>query len=162
MAISKGDTLPEANFIQMGDNGPEDVSLASLTKGTKTVIFAVPGAYTGVCTTAHMPSFVRTADQFRAKGVDHILCVSVNDPFVMQAWGAETGADKSGIQVLADPESKFTKALGMDFTAEPAGLIARSKRYALVAEDGKVTHFEVEASPGECTISAGESLLDAI
>ena len=90
--ISTGDTLPEATLIQMGENGPEEVRLSSKVKGRKVVIFAVPGAFTPTCHSAHVPSFMRTKDQFAAKGVDEIICVSVNDPFVMKAWGEATGA----------------------------------------------------------------------
>ncbi|MCL4116151.1 UNVERIFIED_CONTAM: hypothetical protein GTU68_043891 [Idotea baltica] len=152
--------LPDATFTKFGENGPEPVELSTLSTAKKIVIFAVPGAYTPTCSSAHMPSFVRTADDFRAKGVDEIICVSVNDPFVMHAWGKDTGAIDAGIHVFGDAESKFTTAIGMDFSAPPAGLIARSKRYAMVVENGKVTTLQVEESPGECTISAGESLLE--
>ncbi|MDF1619797.1 peroxiredoxin [Pseudothioclava nitratireducens] len=162
MSITVGDTLPGASLLVMGENGPEAVDLAGKLKGRKVVIFAVPGAYTGVCTTAHVPSFIRTAEKFAAKGVDEILCISVNDPFVMKAWGESTGADAAGIAMLADAEAAFTKAIGMDFTAPPAGLIDRSARYALLAEDGVVKVLHKEESPGTCEASAGESLLAAI
>ena len=105
---------------------------------------------------------MRTKDQFTEKGVDEIICVSVNDPFVMKAWGEVTGATEAGITMLSDAESAFTKAIGMDFDAPPAGLIARSKRYAMLVEDGIVTQLNEESSPGECEISAGEGLLDVM
>ena len=162
MTISEGQTLPDANLLRMGDNGPEAVSLGERLKGRKVVIFGLPGAYTGVCTTAHVPSFIRTKDKLAAKGVDEIICVSVNDPFVMKAWGEATGATEAGITMLGDAEATFTKAIGLDFTAPPAGLINRSKRYALLAEDGVVKVLQLEDSPGQCTISGGEALLDAI
>jgi len=122
----------------------------------------VPGAYTGVCTTAHVPSFIRTKDRFDAAGVDQIVCIAVNDPFVMDAWGKSTGGADAGLTFLGDPQSEFTKTIGMDFTAPPAGLIDRSKRYAMLVEDGKVTILNEEGNPGECEISAGEALLDAM
>ncbi|KAG1715235.1 Peroxiredoxin-2E-2, chloroplastic [Nymphon striatum] len=128
-------------------------------KGRKVVIFAVPGAYTPTCHSAHVPSFIRTKDQFDAKGVDEIICVSVNDPFVMQAWGEATGATAAGLTMLSDAESTFTKEIGMDFTAPPAGLIARSKRYAMLVEDGVVQLLQEEEAPGMCEVSAGEGLL---
>ncbi|MFZ5963060.1 peroxiredoxin [Thalassococcus sp. BH17M4-6] len=162
MAISTGDTLPEANLVRMGDDGPETVALADRLKGRKVVVFAVPGAYTPTCHSAHVPSFIRTKGDFDAKGVDEIICISVNDPFVMKAWGEDTGASVAGITMLADADSAFTKAIGMDFTAPPVGLMNRSKRYAMLVEDGKVTAFLPEESPGTCEISAGESLLAAI
>ena len=160
--ISTGDTLPEATLIQMGANGPEEVRISDKTKGRKVVIFAVPGAYTGTCTTAHVPSFIRTKKQFDAKGVDEILCLSVNDPFVMQAWGQSTGATEAGLTMVSDAAAEFTKAIGMDFDAPPVGLFTRSKRYAMLVEDGKVTVLNMEENPGACEISAGEGLLDVI
>ena len=162
MTISKGDKLPDATLVQLGAGGPEAVSIADKTAGRKVVIFAVPGAFTPTCHSAHVPSFIRTKDQFAAKGVDEIICVSVNDPFVMKAWGEATGADKAGITMLSDAQSAFTKAIGMTFDAPPAGLMARSKRYAMLVEDGVVTVFNEEAGPGVCEVSAGEGLLDAM
>lgn len=143
----------------MGADGPEPVALADHAKGKKLVIFAVPGAFTPTCHAAHVPSFIRTKDQFMAKGVDEIICVSVNDPFVLKAWGESTGATEAGITMLGDAESTFTKAIGLDFDAPPAGLIGRSKRYAMIVDDGTVTTLHVEESPGVCEVSGGESLL---
>ncbi|WP_417806416.1 peroxiredoxin [Thioclava sp.] len=162
MTITTGDVLPGATFLAMGAEGPQDVSLGDKMKGRKIVIFAVPGAYTGVCTTAHVPSFMRTKDAFVAKGVDEIICIAVNDPFVMQAWGESTGATEAGLTMLADAEGAFTQAIGMDFSAPPAGLINRSRRYAMLVEDGVVKVLHLEESPGTCEASAGESLLAAI
>lgn len=159
MTIAQGDTLPDATLVKMGADGPEAVTLANHAKGKKIVIFAVPGAFTPTCHSAHVPSFIRTKDQFAEKGVDEIICVSVNDPFVMKAWGEATGATEAGITMLGDAESAFTKAIGMDFDAPPAGLIARSKRYAMLVEDGKVITLHVEESPGVCEVSGGEALL---
>jgi peroxiredoxin len=162
MTISTGTALPDASLLRMGENGPEAVSLSDTLKDRKVVIFGLPGAYTGVCTTAHVPSFIRTKDQFAAKGVDEIICVSVNDPFVMKAWGEATGAADARISMLGDADGAFTKEIGMDFTAPPAGLLGRSKRYAMLVDNGVVTVLNEEGSPGECEISAGETLLDAI
>lgn len=162
MTLSTGDRLPAASFIELGDAGPTAVASDALLAGRKVVMFAVPGAYTGVCSTQHVPSFIRTAPAFAGKGVDEILCVSVNDPFVLKAWSDATGAGAAGIRMLADADGAFTKAIGMDFTAPPAGLIDRSKRYAMVVEDGVVTTLNVEASPGQCEVSAGETLLAAL
>lgn len=159
MTISQGDQLPDATLVELGADGPAAVSMATKTKGRKVVIFAVPGAYTPTCDSAHVPSFVRTKEQFDAKGVDEIICVSVNDPFVMKAWGESTGATDAGITMLGDADSSFTKALGMAFSAPPAGLNDRSKRYAMLVEDGKVTLLQQEESPGTCEVSAGEALL---
>ena len=162
MPLSPGDKLPDATLLQMGANGPEQVTLSDKLNGRKVAIFALPGAYTGTCTTAHVPSFIRTKPDFDAKGVDEVICISVNDPFVMGAWGESTGATAAGITMLGDAEGAFTKAIGMDFTAPPAGLIARSKRYALYAEDGVVKSFQAEENPGVCDVSGGEALLATI
>ncbi|MFC2966986.1 peroxiredoxin [Acidimangrovimonas pyrenivorans] len=162
MTISVGDVLPGATLVRMGAEGPEAVDVDVLTRGRKVVIFAVPGAFTGTCTTAHVPSFIRTKPAFDAKGVDEVICVSVNDPFVMGAWGEQTGANDAGITMLGDPQSAFTGAVGMAFDAPPAGLIGRSKRYAMLVEDGVVKVLHVEANPGVCEMSAGEALLEAI
>ncbi|MEQ8902615.1 MAG: peroxiredoxin [Roseovarius sp.] len=162
MTLSTGDKLPDATLLTLGENGPEEVALSARTAGRKVVIFAVPGAYTPTCSAAHVPSFVRTKGDFDAKGVDEIICVSVNDPFVLNAWGEATGASKAGITMLGDPQSAFTKAIGMEFDAPPAGLLARSKRYAMYVEDGTVKVLHVEESPGTCEVTAGESLLAEI
>lgn len=162
MAISEGAKLPEATLTHVGTNGPEMVTLSSRLAGRKVVIFAVPGAFTRTCHSAHLPSFIRTREQFAAKGIDEIICVSVNDPFVMGAWGEATGATAAGISMLGDASGAFTKAVGMEFDAPPAGLYGRSKRYAMVVEDGTVTALNVEASPGTCELSGGEALLDRL
>ena len=159
MTISQGDQLPDATLVELGADGPAPVSVADKTNGRKVVIFAVPGAFTPTCHSAHVPSFIRTKAQFDEKGVDEIICVSVNDPFVMKAWGEATGATEAGITMLGDAESAFTKALGMEFNAPPAGLNDRSKRYAMLVEDGEVVLLQAEESPGTCEVSAGEALL---
>ncbi len=161
MTISVGAVLPEATLLQMGANGPEGVSLASKLKGRNVVLFGLPGAFTGTCTTAHVPSFMRNMDKLRAKGVDEVICVSVNDPFVMQSWGASTGAAAVGITMLADGDAGFTKATGMDFSVPAIGFHDRSKRYALYAVDGVVKVFHPEPASG-CEISGGEAMLAAI
>ena len=162
MTISVGDKLPGGAMLQMGADGPEAVDLAAKLKGRKVVIFGLPGAFTGTCTTAHVPSFMRTADKFAAKGVDEIICLSVNDPFVMKAWSDSTGAGDAGITMLGDAESEFTSAIGMSFSAAPVGFVNRSKRYALYADDGVVKVFHPETGSGTCEISGGEALLAAI
>jgi peroxiredoxin len=161
MTISVGDRLPDASLVTMTAEGPQVVDLSSRLKGRKVVLFALPGAFTGTCSTIHMPSFLRTAGAFRAKGVDEIICLAVNDPFTLKAWGEATGATKAGITLLGDADGSFTKALGMDFTAPKIGLYGRSNRYALVLEDGVVTVANIDR-PGECDISVGEALLAAV
>ena len=162
MTISVGAKLPEVNLLQMGAQGPEPVALMTKLAGRKVVIFGLPGAYTGTCTTAHVPSFIRTKAKFDAKGVDEIICISVNDPFVMGAWGQSTGATAAGITMLGDSDSSFTKAIDMTLNVPHIGLLDRSKRYALYAVDGVVKVFHHGDESGQCEISGGEAMLAAI
>ena len=162
MAIAVGDKLPDATLLRMGANGPEQVALSSLTGGRKVALFGLPGAYTGTCTSAHLPSFIRSMDALKAKGVDDVICVSVNDPFVMDAWGKATGATEAGIHMLGDASGALAKAMGLEFDAPPAGLYGRSRRYASFVDDGVVKVMNVEESPGVCEMSAGETLVAAI
>ncbi|MCC6008008.1 MAG: peroxiredoxin [Rhodobacteraceae bacterium] len=162
MSISEGDRLPAATLAEFGEKGPQPVDLAERLAGRKVIIFAVPGAFTPTCHSAHVPSFVRTKADFDAKGVDEIICLSVNDAFVMKAWGEATGASAVGITMMADPLSAFTKAIGMDFDAPAAGLTGRSKRYAMYVVDGVVQAFHPEESPGTCEMSGGEAMLARI
>ncbi|MDF0596012.1 peroxiredoxin [Psychromarinibacter halotolerans] len=163
MALEVGDTFPGGTVLTLDADGrPTPVELGEKLEGRKVVIFALPGAFTGVCSTAHMPSFVRTADDIRGKGVDEVICLSVNDPFTLSAWGTQLGADDAEISMLADAGGEVTKALGQDFTAPPAGLYGRSKRYVCVVENGKITHVGAEPNPGECQISSGEAVLEAL
>ena len=159
MTITVGDSLPEASLAKLGESGPEQVSISDVVKGRKVVIFAVPGAFTPTCQSAHVPSFMKVKDDLAAKGVDEVICVAVNDPWVMEAFGRETGAAGAGITMLADGSGAFTKAIGMDFDAPPVGFIGRSRRYAMLAEDGVVKVLHVEESPGTCEISGGEAML---
>ena len=161
MTIAEGDTLPEATFIRIGENGPEQVKLSDKVKGRKVAIFAVPGAFTPTCHSAHMPSFVRNKAAFDAKGVDEIICLSVNDAHVMKQWGLATGATEAGITLLADPTGAFASAIGMQFDSPGPGMYGRSKRYAMYAEDGVVKVWSPELSRG-CEMSGGEALLAAI
>jgi peroxiredoxin len=162
MTMTTGTKLPDATLCRMGADGPETVQLDTLLAGRKVVIFGLPGAYTGTCSTAHVPSFIRSMDALKSKGVDAVICVAVNDPFVMDAWSKVTGAGAAGIMMLGDAASEFTKAVGMDFDAPPVGFVSRSQRYAICVEDGIVTVLNAEASPGECDISAGEAMVDAL
>ena len=162
MTISVGAKLPDAALHVMGANGPEAVSLASKLAGRKVVIFGLPGAYTGTCTTAHLPSFIRNREKFAAKGVDEVICIAVNDAFVLKAWGESTGATAKGITILGDVDASFTKAIGMEFTVPGIGFFDRSKRYALYAEDGVVKVLNHGQETGACEISGGEALLDLI
>lgn len=162
MTISVGSTLPDATLLQMGAKGAGGVSLDAKLKGRNVVIFGLPGAYTGTCTTSHVPSFMRVIAKLAAKGVDEVICLSVNDPFVMQAWGESTGAAAKGITFLADGDASFTKAIGMAYTVPKLAFYDRSKRYALYAVDGVVKVFNQGPETDQCEISGGEAMLDAI
>jgi peroxiredoxin len=162
MTIAVGAKLPEATLLQMGEKGPEAVALADKLKGRKVAIFGLPGAYTGTCSTAHVPSFMRVRGKLAEKGVDEVICVSVNDAFVMKAWGEATGATAAGITMLGDADASFTKALGLEFSVPAIGLIDRSKRYSLLAVDGVVTVLNLEENAGACEISGGETLLGQV
>lgn len=145
MTIKQGDTLPHATFKQLTSTGIVDVSTESLLKGKKVALFGVPGAYTPVCSVSHLPGYVENASKLRAAGFDAIACVSVNDPFVMDAWGKATGADDK-VMMLADAEGSFTKAIGLVVDLPAFGLVKRSERYSMVIEDGVVTKLDVEKS----------------
>jgi cytochrome c peroxidase len=162
MTIAIGDRLPAATFLEKGPEGIAPVASGDLFGGRTVVAFGLPGAYTGTCSTLHVPSFIRVAEALRGKGVDDIVCVAVNDPHVMLAWGEATGAKAAGIRMLADARSDFTRALGMDYDNPAAGMFARSKRYAMLVEDGQVKVLNVEASTGQCELSSGEAMLDAL
>ncbi len=162
MEISIGSTLPEAKLLQFGLKGPEEVSLQEKIKGKNVVIFAVPGAFTPTCSVSHVPSFIRNAKKLANKGVERIICVSVNDPFVMEAWHKSLNTGESGIELLGDPEGSFIEAIGMEFSAPAVGLVGRSKRFTMYVENSVVKQLNVESSPGVCEISAAENLLEQI
>ena len=159
MKLSIGDRLPEASFLEKGVEGIAPVESREFLAGRRVVLFGLPGAFTGVCSTQHLPSFIRVADALRERGVDEIACVAVNDPHVMLAWGEASGALKAGIRMLADPTAAFATALGVTFDNPAGGLYARSKRYSLLAEDGVVRLLNPETSRTACEISSGETLL---
>jgi peroxiredoxin (alkyl hydroperoxide reductase subunit C) len=160
MTVKVGDSIPSMKLMTATAEGPKEVSTDDLFKGKKVVMFAVPGAFTPTCSVKHLPGFVQSADAIKAKGVDSVICVAVNDVFVMGAWGKEQGVvDK--VVMLADGSAALTKALGLELDLTARGLGIRSQRYALVAEDGKVTHLAVEA-PGGFEVSRAESILAAI
>lgn len=160
--LSEGMILPDAVFSVVENDAVKSVSLAEKVKARRVVIFAVPGAFTPTCDAAHMPSFVRTAQAFRQKGVDEIICISVNDPYVMQTWGQQSGAIEAGITMLADAGAEFTLAVGMAYSKPAGGMLNRSRRYAMLVENGVVTRLHLEASTGVCDISGGEALLAVI
>jgi glutaredoxin/glutathione-dependent peroxiredoxin len=162
MTIAVGDRVPEGVLVVRDGDGVRDVPVAGLLAGRSVVIFGLPGAYTGTCSTAHVPSFIRTMPQFKARGVDEVVCISVNDSHVMKAWGEATGATAAGITMASDSDASVTKALGLDFAAAFVRGAPRSRRYAMHVVDGVVKVLNVEDNNGACSISAGEGLLDSM
>ena len=162
MTIKTGDSLPDSELLRLGDSGPEKVRLTELTAGRKVAIFGVPGAYTPTCSNEHVPSFVENKNKLSEGGIEDVICVSVNDPFVMKAWGDATGAGDAGIIMLADADASFTKSAGLEFTIADAGFYDRASRFSMIVDDGVVAAINVEESPGACGITRGDSLLDQI
>ena len=159
MAIQEGDRLPDAKLHVMADGRPTAVSTSELFGGKKVVLFAVPGAFTPTCSEAHLPGYVVNADEIKAKGVDSIVCVAVNDAFVMDAWGKDRNAD--ALVMAADGNSDFTTALGLEMDGTGFGLGLRSQRYAMVVDDGVVTKLAIEA-PGAFEVSKAEAILETL
>lgn len=160
MTIKVGDTIPSMKLVKATPEGPKETSTDEIFKGKKVVLFAVPGAFTPTCSAKHLPGFVQNAEAIKAKGVDTIACIAVNDAFVMGAWGKDQGTDGK-VTMLADGAAQFAKALGLELDLNARGMGVRSQRYALIAQDGKVTHLAVEA-PGGFEVSRAESILSAL
>ena len=156
MTIAVGDKIPTGSFKVMGADGPEDLATDDVFSGKKVVLFAVPGAFTPGCSLTHLPGYVVNADNIKEKGVDTIACMSVNDAFVMGAWGQNQNADE--ILMLADGNGEFTEAIGMELDASGFGMGSRSKRFAMIVDDGTVTHVAIEP-PGGIVVSAAEAIL---
>jgi peroxiredoxin len=159
MSIRIGDRIPSAMLSQMEEQDPHPLLSTQYFAGRKVVLFSVPGAFTPTCSAYHLPGFVEFADEFARKGIDAIACMAVNDVFVMHAWGKSANA--SGIDMLADGNGEFSKALGLELDGTAFGMGHRSQRFALVADDGIVTHLMIEA-PGEFRVSSAESVLAAL
>lgn len=159
MAIKEGDKLPDATMHVMQDGRPTAVTTEELFGGKKVVVFAVPGAYTPTCSQAHLPGFVVNADTIKSKGIDSIVCLSVNDAFVMDAWGKDANAEQ--IMMVGDGNGEFTKKLGLEMDGSGFGLGTRSQRYAMIVDDGVVTKLAVE-EPGKFEVSKAESVLEAL
>jgi len=161
MPIKVGDKLPSATFRIMTAEGPKPKTSDEVFKGKKVAIFAVPGAFTPTCSNLHIPSFLNNIAAFKAKGVDTIAVTAVNDAFVMKQWAEKTGADGK-IDFLADGSADFAKAVDMTLDASANGLGIRSRRYAMLVDDGVVKHINVEEAPGKCEVSGGDALLKQI
>ncbi|MEL7428409.1 MAG: peroxiredoxin [Pseudomonadota bacterium] len=161
MTISVGSKLPDATFTLPGKDGPSQKTTAEIFGGKKVVLFAVPGAFTPTCNNNHLPGYVTHAGDIRAKGVDDIAVVSVNDVFVMGQWAEASGKD-AGIHFLADGSAAFTKAVGLDMDMSAFGMGVRSKRYAMIVEDGTVTALNIEDSPADAVASGAEAIIEKL
>jgi peroxiredoxin len=159
MTIAVGDQVPDVGLMTMSEGRPTQVSSADVLGKGKVVLFAVPGAFTPTCSDHHLPGFVMRADELAAKGVDSVVCLSVNDPFVMGAWGQ--AKQVGDVVMLADGNGEFTRAMGLEMDGSAFGLGTRSQRYAAVIEDGTVTALFVEPGAG-LSVSSAESVLDAL
>jgi peroxiredoxin len=158
MPIKVGDRLPEAKFRVMGPEGPAWKTTDEIFKGRKVALFAVPGAYTGTCHKMHMPSITGSADAIKAKGVDTIAVTAVNDVFVMSAWKRDTDQNNK-VEFLADGNGEFAEAIDLTFDGSGNGLGTRSKRYAMLVDNGVVKNLNVEEAPGKVDVSGGDALL---
>ena len=157
MTIKVGEKVPSVKLKTMKDGKMSDITTDEIFRGKKVVLFAVPGAFTPTCSMQHLPGFVEKAAEIRAKGVDTIACISVNDAFVMGAWGKDKGADGK-VLMLADGNGDFARAVGLDFDGSGIGFGVRSQRYALVAQDGVVKVLSVE-EPMKFQVSSAEAIL---
>ena len=160
MAIAVGDKIPSATLKHMTDDGPADITTDELFGGKKVAVFAVPGAFTPTCSVKHLPGFVQQADAIKAKGVDTVACLSVNDAFVMGAWGKDQQAGGK-VLMLADGNGDFAEALGLIFDGSGFGMGKRAQRFAMIVDDGTVTHLGVE-EPGAFEVSSAEAVLKAL
>jgi glutaredoxin/glutathione-dependent peroxiredoxin len=158
MSIKPGDPVPAASFKQLTASGIANIDIGKLLKGRKVVLFGLPGAYTPVCSASHLPGFVAKAAELKSQGVDEIVCISVNDPFVMQAWGKEHGAEGK-VTMLADADGAFTKAIGLSLDLPDFGLSGRSERYSMVVDNGVVKSINVEKSVLDHGVSSAASCM---
>jgi peroxiredoxin len=157
MTIKAGDRMPSGKLKTMTAEGPKDISTDDLFKGKKVVLFSVPGAFTPTCDAKHLPGFVQNAEQLRAKGVDTIACMAVNDAFVMNAWGKHSNVGDN-VVMLADGNGDYARALGLELDARGFGMGTRGQRFAIIVDDGVAKAVNVEA-PGQFKVSAAEHLL---
>ncbi len=157
MTIKVGDRIPSATLRHMTPDGIDELSTEAFFKGKRVALFGLPGAFTPTCSGQHLPGFVANADQLKAKGVDAIACVSVNDAFVMDAWGKNQNVGDK-VMMLADGSAEFTRALGLDLDLGARGLGVRSKRYSMLVDDGVVTALHLEDATG-LSVSDAETLL---
>ncbi len=161
MTIKEGDKLPEVTLHHMTENGPTPITTSELFGGKKSILFAVPGAFTPGCSMQHLPGFVSNSDEILSKGVDQIVCLSVNDSFVMDAWGKDKGTGDK-ILMLGDGNGDFTEATGLTMDGSGFGLGSRSLRYSMIVDDNSVTKLNLESNPGEIAESSAENILEQL
>ena len=161
MHIKENDQIPNADVFVMDNGDPVKKNTQTLFKDKKVVIFGLPGAYTSVCSAKHLPGYVNMFEQYKEKGIDHIICISVNDPFVMSAWGKEHNVEDK-ILMIGDPFLNFTKGIGADVDKSARGLGIRSNRYTMLVDNLKVVKLQEEADTGSCEISAAENFIKLV
>jgi len=160
MTIKVGDRMPAGTFMTMGQEGPQKMTTDDLFKGRKVVLFSVPGAFTPTCNARHLPGYVMDAEKFKAKGVDTVACMAVNDVFVMNAWGKAVAVDDN-VLMLADGNGDYAKLLGLEMDGRGFGMGTRGQRFAMYVDDGVVKGLFVE-EPGQFKVSSAEYVLDQI
>ena len=161
MKLKENDTIPNSKVFIMEDGNPIPKNIHEFFKDKKVVLFGLPGAYTSVCSAKHLPGYVENYEKYKSKGIDHIVCISVNDPFVMDAWGkSQSVGDK--IIMMADPFLEFTKSIGADVDKSARGLGIRSNRYTMLIDSLKVIKLQEEADTGACEISAAQNFLNLV
>jgi peroxiredoxin (alkyl hydroperoxide reductase subunit C) len=161
MHIKENDNLPNSEVFIIKDGEPVKKKIEDIFKNKKVVIFGLPGAYTSVCSAKHLPGYVNMSEKFKDRGVDQIICISVNDPFVMSSWGKENKVDEK-VLMLADPFLNFTKAIGAEVDKSSRGLGIRSNRYTMLVNDMKIIKLQEEKDTGSCEISAAENFLELV
>ena len=161
MHIKENDQIPNADVFIMENGEPFKKNTQTLLKDKKVVIFGLPGAYTSVCSAKHLPGYVNMFEQYKEKGIDHIICISVNDPFVMSAWGKEHNVEDK-ILMIGDPFLNFTKGIGADVDKSARGLGIRSNRYTMLVDNLKIVKLQEEADTGSCEISAAENFIKLV
>lgn len=161
MTIKVGDSMPEGTLMTMTAEGPKPVPSAELFKGKKVVLFGLPGAFTPTCSAKHLPGFIQNAGALKAKGVDTIACMSVNDAFVMGAWGKDQGAGDK-VMMLADGSADYAKSLGLQLDLTARGMGMRATRFSLLVDDGVVKAINIEEAPGEAKLSGAETMLTQV
>ena len=161
MKLKENDIIPNSEIFILNDGEPCKKNIEEILKGKKVVLFGLPGAYTSVCSSKHLPGYVNIYNKFKEKGIDQIICISVNDPFVMDAWGKSNNVEDK-VMMLADPFLNFTKSIGAEVDKSTRGLGIRSNRYTMLIDNLKVINLQTEKDTGHCEISVAENFLNLV